>query len=88
MSKISIKSKQSVNMSHFEYMCLHRRMFAIVHDGTCRICLYTHDVKSDIYVDVTNEAFDSFLKYEMDFALMLNLFATLCIKYGTFPCPF
>lgn len=90
MSKITVKSKQQVNMSHIEYMQLHRRMFAVIHEDTCRICLYTSgsDVKSDIYVDVTNVAFNEFLNYELDFATMLNIFASLCIKYGSFPCPF
>lgn len=88
MEKITVKSKQSINMSHIEYMQLHRRMFAIVHDDDCRICLYTSGSKSDVYIDVTKAAFNSFLSYEMDFAIMLNIFSALCMKLGTFPCPF
>lgn len=88
MSKITVNSKRRTNMTKIEYMQLHRRMFAIVHSDSYRICLYTSDVKSDIYVDVTNSAFDSFLNYEMEFSTMLNIFASLCIKYGSFPCPF
>lgn len=88
MSKITTTSKRSVNMSHIEYMQLHRRMFALSHNDVRRIYLYTSDTKTDIYVDVTNDAFNSFLDYEMDFPTMLNVFASLCIKYGSFPCPF
>lgn len=88
MSKISVKSTQSINMSHAEYMMLHRRMFALIHQDTCRICLRSSMTSSDIYVDVTRPAFDSFLNYEMEFGTMLNIFSALCIKLGSFPCPF
>lgn len=89
MSRITVKSKQAINMSCVEYLQLHRRMYAIVSNDCCRICLYTSDdVESNIYVDVTNEAFDSFLSYEMDFSMMLNIFASLCIKLGSLPLPF
>lgn len=88
MAKLVTNSKQSVNMSHIEYMQLHRRMFAIVHLNTYRICLNTANNHNDIYVDVTESAFNSFLKYEMDYGVMLNIFASLCVKLGSFPCPF
>lgn len=88
MSKTTVRSKQSINMSHIEYMQLHRRMYAVIHGIDCRICLYTSEAKSDVYIDVTKPAFDSFLNYEMDFSVMLSIFGALCIKYGSFPCPF
>lgn len=88
MSKIVVKSKRQINMSHSEYMQVHRRMFAIVHDDSFRIGLYVSLTQTDIYVEVTEPAFHAFLDYEMDFGTMLNIFATLCIKYGSFPCPF
>lgn len=88
MSKISVKSKSSVNMSHVEYMHVHRRMYAIVHDGSFRVFLRTSPVQNDVYVEVTESAFNSYLNYEIDFSVMLSIFACLCMKYGSCPCPF
>lgn len=89
MAKISFKSKQQTNMSHTEYMVLHRRMYALIKDGRCYIYLYTdYDINHDIFVDVTRDCFDEFLNYELDFNTMLSIFAALCIKVGTLPVPF
>lgn len=91
MSKLTVKSKQQINMSHSEYMSLHRRMYAIVHHDKCYICLNVFDqgyYDDELRVDVTRPTFDSFLTYEMDFNLMLNIFSTLCMKLAKAPCPF
>lgn len=88
-NKLVVDSVQKKHMNSFEYMVLHRRMYAIVKNDSWFIGLY-YDGSSDqpVTIPVTRVAFDSFLSYEMDFRVMLSVFSSLMIKFAELPVPF
>lgn len=89
MSKTNIlknRSLQQKNMECIPYMILHRRMYAVVDNGNCYICLtYLDDSTNRVSLPVTREAFNEYLSYEIDFKIMLDIFAALCMKFSYVP---
>lgn len=86
MSRIETKSLQLKNMNDCNYMLVHNRMYALSSDGSYRLCLT--NTGAEISVIVTEDAFNSFIKYELSFSVMFMLYTTLCVKYGKVQIPF
>lgn len=86
MAKIETKSLQVKNMNDHNYMVLHKRMYTLSSDGSYKICLVNKDL--EIFMEVTEDTFHSFVKYELSFYIMLTIYTALCIKYGKIQIPF
>lgn len=84
--KIKLRSVQSVNMSDLNYMRLHNRMY-VVYDNLDipHIHLRHSDSSINVSIPLTDIAASEFLSFEMSFNCMLNLFSSLCIKFGNIP---
>lgn len=69
------------NKRNYEYCSIHSMMYTMTgEDNEYSISLCTPDVF--VSVDITEEAFTSFVDFTMPFDAMLNLYTCLCIKYG------
>lgn len=83
--KIAVKSVRSINMANLCYMRLHRRMYVVSGSHECpspTIHLVLQDPETDVFVPITDSAYQEYLDYEMSFDSMLNLFSSLCFKYS------
>lgn len=83
--KFSIQSLQVKNMNCAEYMLVHNRMYILSSSNdNFYICLHQDRVDA-VKIPITMNAFQEFISFEMEFGVMLNLFAALCMRAGSLP---